>query len=815
MLVANMTMSSAGYMDGDIASLDRDDVRAAFNSGRVRSMCTVGLITMEVVWRLGEISIRQGTTERSDTVGLWIALGVLLALLLVIVALFLYKRRSYKRRARKLEANYSNLLGFQFPPPDEYEFERHHVRYDLSDPAASLGKGQYGHVVRAECVVDTNTHGDHLSDFVGSVSNVFEGKRKKQRRLSGSHRNSLSSDLSNCGVEVLATGGRTRRATIAVKLCNHETLTADEAHAFLKEAEIMKLFRHAHVLRIVGQVVTSHPLLLLQSYLTMESSRPTLSPDGSERERPVTVRDMVTLAWQVASGLAAIAEQGVCHRDLAARNCLVKKCKPPIVKIADFGLSRVLGNGDKMCSLDGADNIDGAAYAVYHVHKAGVPLPVRWMAPETLLHMDFYLKSDVWSFGVLVGEIFAYGQTPYDGYTNNEVIESIMKGCRDAQSKDCPDELYEGLMLKCWTTKLSDRPTAAECVRILDSFRRVDDVHLHFSRRTWQHLGEGALGAVVGAVGKFKRLSSKIKHKATAKDVARGDSVGPAVFPVPHGVRAERTDRSLPPLASSIQAAGHSNLPAFDDRDIEGTDDARGPDAGYVFISASVDPNSLVAGEDVPDTPRSIATIAAAAQSLGVVDSDVGGSPISQPTRMAMENQASPHEAGAETDGPVRKVRWAQVGGEGSELYVPTWAQDMTSRELYPVSVSGSGGYEAVMLDKSERTGAAADRSTNGGGAHAESQAPAATALHGIGNYIPVSEVQGLAKHASRNAYAATTNGDYIPLAQQPGPDSAKIYAMQADDAQDVARRASHDASGGGNLVVFRRVPQRVHGVAH
>lgn len=88
-------------------------------------------------------------------------------------------------------------------------------------------------------------------------------------------------------------------------------------------------------------------------------------------------------------------------------------------------------------------------------------IPVRWSAPEVILSSRRHARSDVWSFGVLLWEIFSFGETPYGYIDSEEAVGnyvSIEGGrlCRPSISVD-DDDLYK-LMTSCWSTSVEQRP---------------------------------------------------------------------------------------------------------------------------------------------------------------------------------------------------------------------------------------------------------------------------------------------------------------------------------------------------------------------
>ncbi|KAK8722463.1 hypothetical protein OTU49_012223, partial [Cherax quadricarinatus] len=204
--------------------------------------------------------------------------------------------------------------------------------------------------------------------------------------------------------------------------------------AFLEEARIMKKLRHRNILVLYAVCTKEEPILIVTEYMCNGALLDLLRNEG---ERSLKLNDLIYVATQVAAGMAYLESLQLLHRDLAARNVLVGESL--LCKVADFGLARI---------------VEGEDYCPSTCNK----FPVKWTAPEAMLYNRFTIKSDVWSFGVLLMEVITYGANPYPGMNNREVIERVQAGYRMAKPPRCPDELYKA-MLHCWDKDPDHRPT--------------------------------------------------------------------------------------------------------------------------------------------------------------------------------------------------------------------------------------------------------------------------------------------------------------------------------------------------------------------
>ncbi|CAH3028068.1 unnamed protein product [Porites evermanni] len=262
---------------------------------------------------------------------------------------------------------------------------------------------------------------------------------------------------------------------VAVKMLQANYSPLDQTD-LLSELDLLKKLKpHPNVIRLLGCVtkdvvrcrgkgVFRPPLLILENapygdllgYLRKRRGQNDDYDHLNRMEVPqkIAKQQLYEFATDIARGMEYIASHQLIHRDLAARNVLLGdklRCK-----ITDFGMARDLGLGDGI-----------------YARKSNGVMPLKWMAVESLTNRVSTTESDVWSYGIVLHEIFTLGGKPYDGMTAKEACFFVRSGQRMPRPSAISLELYE-LMLQCWNKEPSQRPKFSDIVIWMEnSLQRV------------------------------------------------------------------------------------------------------------------------------------------------------------------------------------------------------------------------------------------------------------------------------------------------------------------------------------------------------
>uniref|UniRef100_A0AAY4EHC3 Protein tyrosine kinase 7 (inactive) n=1 Tax=Denticeps clupeoides TaxID=299321 RepID=A0AAY4EHC3_9TELE len=219
---------------------------------------------------------------------------------------------------------------------------------------------------------------------------------------------------------------------------------------FRREADMFAKLSHPNVVQLLGLCRDAEPHYIILEYMDLgdlkQFVRISKGRDEKMKSQALSTKTKVSLCMQVAQGMEHLSNQRFVHRDLAARNCMISDQRH--VKVSALGLSKDVYKSE-----------------YYHYRQAWIPL--RWMPTEAVFEDDFSTKSDVWSFGVLMWEVFSYGELPYTKLSNDQVLEGLQSGKLKLPPLDCcPFELHR-LLEQCWAPSPKERPTFSELVHAL------------------------------------------------------------------------------------------------------------------------------------------------------------------------------------------------------------------------------------------------------------------------------------------------------------------------------------------------------------
>uniref|UniRef100_A0A8B9L3Y8 receptor protein-tyrosine kinase n=1 Tax=Astyanax mexicanus TaxID=7994 RepID=A0A8B9L3Y8_ASTMX len=377
-------------------------------------------------------------------------------LLLLIILLYKYKQKPrYEIRWKIIEAtdgnNYTFIDPTQLPYSEKWEFPRDKLKL-----GKILGAGAFGKVVEATAY--GLGKGENVTRVAVKMLKASAHSDEKEALMSelkilshiGHHKNIVNL-LGACtyGGPVL----------VITEYCCHGDLLnflRTKAETFLNYVmtvpgitEERSVYKNITADRMFIRSDSGISSTCSDTYLDMRPVGPRSKSTREEHDSwPLDMDDLLRFSYQVAQGLDFLAAKNCIHRDVAARNVLLTDGR--IAKICDFGLARDIMNDSN------------------YVVKGNARLPVKWMAPESIFECVYTVQSDVWSYGILLWEIFSLGKSPYPNMlVDSKFYQKIKSGYQMSRPDFAPPEMYT-IMQMCWNLEPTERPTFGKIAQLIE-----------------------------------------------------------------------------------------------------------------------------------------------------------------------------------------------------------------------------------------------------------------------------------------------------------------------------------------------------------
>lgn len=380
---------------------------------------------------------------------------MVLLLLLLLLLLYKYKKKpKYQVRWKIIESyegnNYTFIDPTQLPYNEKWEFPRNNLQF-----GKTLGAGAFGKVVEA------TAFGLGKEDAVLKVA-----VKMLKSTAHTDEKEALMSEL-----KIMSHLGQHENIVNLLGACTHggpvlvitEYCCYGDLLNFLRrKAEAMlgpslspgqdPGYKNIHLEKKYVRRDSGFSSQGVDTYVEMRPVSTSSDDSFSEQDLdkdgwPLELWDLLHFSIQVAQGMAFLASKNCIHRDVAARNVLLTSGR--VAKIGDFGLARDIMNDSN------------------YIVKGNARLPVKWMAPESIFDCVYTVQSDVWSYGILLWEIFSLGLNPYPGILVNSKFYKLVKdGYQMAQPAFAPKNIYS-IMQACWALEPTQRPTFQQICSLL------------------------------------------------------------------------------------------------------------------------------------------------------------------------------------------------------------------------------------------------------------------------------------------------------------------------------------------------------------
>ncbi|KXJ28420.1 fibroblast growth factor receptor 4 [Exaiptasia diaphana] len=376
--------------------------------------------------------------------------NLIIIVVCVVVILFIFVAISifFYRRQKMLSNKYSlgpEIADYQIDPDRSLLEQCRNLPYDIDWEFPEerlvlgeiLGSGAFGLVLQAEAIgIQALRPRDKSAEAIQLRANLRQKSKLIKKKIKKGRSDSITS----------------AKQTVAVKTLKEGATKADYTDLASELKILIHVGEHKNIVNILGACTRGRRLMVIIEFAPhgnllafLRERRDIYEPNWAKAShnpgQELTLVDLIVMAHSISQGMEFLFSRKCVHRDLAARNILVGQ--DYVIKISDFGLARDIYQED-----------------LYVKTSRGL-LPIKWMALESLFDRIYTHMSDVWSFGIVLWEIFTLGGTPYPTVPIEQLMDFLTQGQRMMQPNHCPTDLYD-LMRQCWEYSPEDRPTFVE-----------------------------------------------------------------------------------------------------------------------------------------------------------------------------------------------------------------------------------------------------------------------------------------------------------------------------------------------------------------